>query len=57
LVLPSGLGGALFQLRDRWLRSVARQRSMIVPSLLADTKAPAPGDTPQPAADEPEAAA
>ena len=57
MVLPSGLGGALFQLRDRWLRSVARQRGMIVPSLLADTKAPAPGDTLQPTADEPEAAA
>lgn len=36
LVIPSGIGGLLFWLRDQWLRSVARQREIIVPSLLAD---------------------
>lgn len=36
LVFPSGIGGLLYWLRDQWLRSVASQRGIIVPSLLAD---------------------
>ncbi|MEZ5244480.1 MAG: ABC transporter permease [Acidimicrobiales bacterium] len=36
LVVPSGIGGLLYWLRDQWLRWVATQRGIIVPSLLAD---------------------
>jgi ABC-type branched-subunit amino acid transport system permease subunit len=36
LVVPSGIGGLLFRIRDLWLRWVARRRGLIVPSLLAD---------------------
>lgn len=36
LIVPMGLGGLLFRLRDEWLRWVARRRGLIVPSLLAD---------------------
>ena len=36
LVLPGGLSGLLFGLRDRWLRSVARRHGIVVPSLVAD---------------------
>jgi branched-chain amino acid transport system permease protein len=36
LVLPSGLGGALFRVRDWWLRSVATRNGIVVPSLVAD---------------------
>ncbi|MGH2684501.1 MAG: ATP-binding cassette domain-containing protein, partial [Actinomycetota bacterium] len=38
LVLPSGLSGLLYDVRDRILRRVARARGVIVPSLLADVK-------------------
>lgn len=41
LLLPSGLGGAFFRVRDQWLRSVARRNGIIVPSLLADVAQPA----------------
>lgn len=36
LLMPDGIGGALFALRDSFLRAVARRRGIIVPSLLAD---------------------
>jgi branched-chain amino acid transport system permease protein len=36
LILPGGFSGLLFQLRDLWLRSVARRFGIVVPSLLAD---------------------
>lgn len=36
LVLPNGLGGLLFRLRDLWLRSVVRRRGLVVPSLVGD---------------------
>ncbi|MEJ5254375.1 MAG: ABC transporter permease [Acidimicrobiales bacterium] len=36
MVFPGGLAGVLYRLRDRWLRSVARRRGIVVPSLLAD---------------------
>jgi branched-chain amino acid transport system permease protein len=42
LVLPNGLGGLLFQVRDLWLRSVARRRGIAVPSLLGDDRIDAP---------------
>lgn len=38
LVLPTGLGGLLFQLRDGWLRSVVRRRGLHVPSLVGDDR-------------------
>ena len=38
LVVPSGIGGLVFRLRDLWLRWVARRRGLIVPSLLADVQ-------------------
>lgn len=40
LVLPDGLGGAAIRLRDLWLRAVARDRGLHVPSLLADRAEP-----------------
>jgi len=36
LIIPSGIGGLLFRLRDQWLRWVAKRKQIIVPSLLAD---------------------
>jgi branched-chain amino acid transport system permease protein len=36
LIVPSGIGGLLFRIRDHWLRWVARRKNLIVPSLLAD---------------------
>ncbi len=36
LIVPSGIGGLFFWVRDQWLRSVARRKGVIVPSLLAD---------------------
>jgi branched-chain amino acid transport system permease protein len=38
LVLPGGLGGAVFRARDLWLRWVARRHGIVVPSLLADVR-------------------
>jgi branched-chain amino acid transport system permease protein len=38
LVLPSGLGGLLADLRDGALRWLARRRNLVVPSLLADVR-------------------
>ena len=38
LFLPQGLGGLFYDLRDNFLRRVARQRGIIVPSLLADRR-------------------
>lgn len=40
LVLPGGVGGALFRGRDLYLRWVARRRDLVVPSLLADVAEP-----------------
>ncbi len=36
LVVPSGIGGLFFWVRDQWLRWVANRRGIVVPSLLAD---------------------
>jgi branched-chain amino acid transport system permease protein len=49
LVIPFGLGGLFFRLRDAWLRWVAGRRGIIVPSLLADRAAGAE-PMPEPAA-------
>jgi hypothetical protein len=38
LVYPSGLGGVLYDLRDGFLRRVARARGIHVPSLVADSR-------------------
>jgi hypothetical protein len=38
LLLPSGLGGLMADLRDGALRRVARRRGLVVPSLLADVR-------------------
>jgi hypothetical protein len=38
LLVPGGLGGALFRGRDLWLRWVARRHAIVVPSLLADVR-------------------
>ena len=38
LVLPGGLGAGLSEVRDAWLRWIAKRRNLIVPSLLADRR-------------------
>ena len=38
MIFPSGLGGVVYDLRDRILRLVARRRGIVVPSLLADVR-------------------
>jgi ABC-type branched-subunit amino acid transport system permease subunit len=37
-VLPGGIGSLLFRARDRLLRRLARQKGIVVPSLVADTR-------------------
>jgi ABC-type branched-subunit amino acid transport system ATPase component/branched-subunit amino acid ABC-type transport system permease component len=50
MVLPGGLGSLLYKARDSWLRNVARRHDLVVPSLIADTEAPALlGGAPRPA--------
>jgi branched-chain amino acid transport system permease protein len=36
LIVPGGLGQVVYDLRDTWLRRVARHHAVMVPSLLAD---------------------
>ena len=45
MILPSGLAGGLVRLRDLLLRTVARRRHILVPSLLADRRGLAFGAT------------
>ena len=40
LVAPGGLGGLAYDTRDRALRWLARRRGIVVPSLVADLRAP-----------------
>ena len=40
LVLPGGLGGVVYRVRDLWLRSVARRHGIVSASLLADVAEP-----------------
>jgi len=56
LVLPSGLGGLMFRVRDLGLRWVADRRGIVVPSMVADVAehppaAPPPIAGPAPSAD------
>lgn len=44
LVLPAGLGGLLYDIRDALLRWVARRHDIVVPSLLADVRVLEEGD-------------
>ena len=44
MFLPEGLGGLVYRLRDGFLRWVARRRSILVPSLLADVRVEEPHD-------------
>jgi branched-chain amino acid transport system permease protein len=61
MILPSGLAGGLVRLRDLLLRTVARRRRIIVPSLLADRgpeaasaeAEPEPGPDGPPAVEDP----
>ena len=48
LIMPSGLGGMMFRLRDLWLRSVAKRRGIVVPSMVADVGEPEPPAPPPP---------
>ncbi|HSP02564.1 MAG TPA: hypothetical protein VLR27_03635 [Acidimicrobiales bacterium] len=50
MLLPSGLGGLLFDLRDHALRWIAGRRGILVPSLVADRAEPRTdaGDDPTP---------
>lgn len=60
LFLPEGLGGLVYNLRDKYLRWVAHRRGLVVPSLVADVRidrdtdvlhGTAPVDVPPPAPD------
>ena len=57
MLLPSGLGGLLFDVRDHALRWIAARRGILVPSLVADRaeEREADGDeaTPLPTSDDP----
>jgi branched-chain amino acid transport system permease protein len=51
LIMPFGLGGLLFRVRDLWLRSVAKRRDIIVPSMVADIGESEPPAPPPPIVD------
>ncbi len=53
LVLPSGIGGLFYRLRDRWLARVARQHDIAAPGL-ATTEPEAPLGSPESPMPEPE---
>ena len=38
LLLPEGLGGAAYAVRDRYLRSIARWKGVVVPSMITDSR-------------------
>ncbi|HUW01455.1 MAG TPA: ABC transporter permease [Acidimicrobiales bacterium] len=42
LILPRGLGGLVFTIRDQFLRMVAKRKDIVVPSLLADSRVEGP---------------
>lgn len=48
LVLPTGLGGLLYRVRDLWLRSVVRRHGLVAPSLVGDDAIDAPPPAPPP---------
>jgi branched-chain amino acid transport system permease protein len=53
LLLPGGLSGAFYRVRDLGLRSLARRRGIVVPSLLADIATDPTVDAPVPDMTEP----
>jgi branched-chain amino acid transport system permease protein len=46
LLMPSGFGGVLADVRDGALRRIAARRGLVVPSLLADVRVEEPADQP-----------
>jgi branched-chain amino acid transport system permease protein len=44
MILPAGLGGLVYDIRDNLLRRLARAKNIIVPSLLADVRVDGDGD-------------
>ncbi len=46
MVLPSGLGGLMYRLRDMWLASVVRRHGLVAPSLVGDDHIDAPAPPP-----------
>ena len=46
MILPGGIGAAIADLRDAYLRWIARRRNLLVPSLLADRRADEPVEIP-----------
>jgi branched-chain amino acid transport system permease protein len=46
LLMPSGFGGVLADVRDGALRRIARRRGLMVPSLLADVRVEEPAEAP-----------
>lgn len=52
MLLPGGLGGLMYSIRDQGLRWVAARRGIVVPSLLADRRAADPEPGPLPATDD-----
>ena len=52
MILPGGIGAAIADVRDAYLRWVARRRNLLVPSLLADRKADEPVEIPPELAEE-----
>jgi branched-chain amino acid transport system permease protein len=44
LVIPGGFGQVMLNVRDRYLRWVAKRRDVLVPSLLADRRVEQEGD-------------
>jgi len=38
MIIPGGMGGVLFRVRDAGLRWIANRRGLIVPSLVADVR-------------------
>ena len=53
LLLPGGLSGGLYRVRDLGLRALARRKSIVVPSLLADVATPEDAHMPDMAAPAP----
>lgn len=48
LLMPGGLGEALYRIRDMILRRIAARRGLVVPSLMADVRVPEPAPEPEP---------
>ncbi|MGZ4150584.1 MAG: branched-chain amino acid ABC transporter permease, partial [Actinomycetota bacterium] len=57
MIVPSGLGSVLYDVRDWFLRKVAARHDLVVPSLVADSRQPEPVVIPEAALQEAEEAA